>query len=30
MRQSKAPYPPAFRQQIIELVQAGKSAQDCV
>jgi transposase len=28
MRQSKAPYPSVFRQQIIELVQAGKSAQE--
>jgi transposase len=28
MRQSKAPYLSVFRQQIIELVQAGKSAQE--
>ncbi|UAW63595.1 helix-turn-helix domain containing protein [Mycoavidus sp. HKI] len=28
MNQSRAPYPAAFRQQIIELVQAGKSAKE--
>lgn len=28
MRKSKAPYPSAFGQQIIELVQAGKSVKE--
>ncbi len=28
MNQTRAPYPAAFRQQIIELVQAGKSAKE--
>ncbi|MCX8566577.1 MAG: transposase [Glomeribacter sp. 1016415] len=28
MRQSKAPYPSAFREQILELIQAGKSVKE--